>query len=147
MLQIPSVPQNLQYNGSAMTLVDSDVYNICERIRELSPRLIVRLRDGASKPWVVMELCDDGVERLVASYEALDQRILDDLRYMLAVPFEKRLEEADKRVEKHNAELQNPMGMNSEKFDKFAYDFQKALVDSNMVNPKWSKNMPLNKKG
>lgn len=144
MLEIPKVPENLRYNRQNLTLVTSDVFNICERIKEIDKNLIVRLRDNHEKPWVVMELGADGEERYVAAYEELDQRILEDLRYMLAVPFEQRLAAEAKKADEHNARLGH---MSDEKMDRLAWDFQKAMVESNMVNPKWSKNMPLRKRG
>lgn len=143
-LQVVGTPDNLTYRGPGYASVDSDVFNICGRIREISPSLRVVLREGAEKPWTVVEMCSDGVERFVASYEALDQRILEDLRYMLAVPFEKRFEASAREVDRHNDALGD---MPEEKMERFAWDMQRALVESNIVNPKWSKSTPLVKRG
>lgn len=142
MLTVASRPQNLVHNGRNMTVVESDVYNICERIRkEISPDIVVRLREGHEKPWVLLELCRDGEERYISSYEALDQRVIDDLRYMLAVPFAERLAAEERKIEAANAERSK--GMSDESFERFAWEMQRSLVESNLSNPTWTKNTPL----
>jgi len=122
--------------ANAMTQVESDVYNICTRVREIDPSLSVVLQEGHPKPWVVMELGIDGEERFVARYEELDARILENLRYMLAVPFEKRLDVLQRQADKENAERGR---LTEEKIDQLAHAFYDAGVKSNLIDPKWGK--------
>ena len=125
--------------------VESDVYNICMRVQELDPNLRIVLHENHPKPWVVMERGPDGEERFVSRYEELDARIIENLRYMQAVPLEKRIDELQRQADAENAK--HGM-MSEERFEKFAYDFQKALVDSNMSNPVWGRSYRnTNKKG
>lgn len=119
-----------------MTMVESDVYDICNRIKEIDPNLSVALHEGHAQPWVVMERGPDGEDRFVSRYAELDSRILDNLRYMLAVPFEKRVEVLQKQVEENNAKIGH---MNEEQMDRFAHQFRDALVKSNMADPVWSR--------
>lgn len=125
--------------------VESDVYNICNRIKELDSNLRVVLHEGHEKPWVVVERGPDNEERFVARYEELDARIIEHLRYIQAVPFEDRVRKLDKEVEEANA--RHGM-MSDERFEEFAHDFHKALVESNLADPVWMKSYRnTNKKG
>lgn len=130
MLLTPA-PSNLRAAPGAV--VESDVFNICERIKEISPRLTVRVIEGADAPFVVSETGSDGVERFVARYEELDARILENLRYMAAVPFEDRVRKLEREIEASNTEA---LRMPGDRFEEFAYDVQKALVESNITDPK-----------
>jgi hypothetical protein len=93
-------------------LVENDVFSICERIKEIDPNLKVILLEWdekvdtrghtaicscpACKPYAIMETSDDGVERLVCKVRELDERVLTELRRMIAIPFAKRFEELEK---------------------------------------------------
>lgn len=97
-LALPITPDNLvtQYGR----LVESDTYHIAERIRkEVSPSLIIYqdVTDDGRKINGIVERCVDGVDRFVCWHQGeLDQRVIDKLKYMLHVPFEHRLAEAEK---------------------------------------------------
>lgn len=116
--------------------VSSDLYGISHRIKEIDKNLSLVFHKGAKRPWVVMEMCADGEERFVSRYEKADARILDDLRYMLAVPYEHRLEALEQKTAAENAAKEF---MDEETFDRFAYDFHKAAVESNMIDPMWGR--------
>lgn len=133
-------PVNLNFGDARLKYVESDLYGIAERIKELDPSLSVVLHEGHSKPWVVVERGSDGDERFVARYEELDSRVLDHLRYIAAVPFEKRIEKLQREA---NAENKNHGRMTEEQFDRFARDFYDAGKKSGIIDPVWSKNMPL----
>ena len=140
------IPDNIRIGwGADFTrpkLVESDVFNVCERIKEIDPRLFVVLQEEhPTHKWVIMENCVDGECRMVKRYENLTPAILEDLRYMLAVPFAERLKILDRDVEESNALAAR--FMSPEDQEQFVYNFQKGLVDCNFVDPKWSKNMPL----
>lgn len=95
-------PSNLSLPpGNTARFVDSDLYNICERIKQVSPRLqVVLLEDGrGSHTWAIMENCEDGVLRLVKKYRELDGRVITDMQRLLALPFEQRLEQALEEAE------------------------------------------------
>lgn len=95
-------PDNLRVpdHGRAH-LVEADVYHICDRIKELDPNLYVYLLDPPvcfgerTYRYSVTEFCADRVERLVRRYEELDARVIENLEYMLRVPFEHRLQAAE----------------------------------------------------
>lgn len=119
-----------------MSVVDSDVFNIAERVRELDPSLRVVLHENHERPWVVVERCADGEERFVARYAELDARVVDDLRYMLAVPFDQRLAKVAREAEESNERLGR---MTDEQFDRFAWDFKRSLYEANMADFKWGR--------
>jgi hypothetical protein len=85
-------PTNLRLTREdAANMVEGDVYNICERVAEISDRLFIAPQFGQPKPWVVMETGNDGVDYFVLSAEELDARIIDRINYIRGVPFEKRM--------------------------------------------------------
>lgn len=124
-------------NGQRLSVVTSDVYNIAERVREIDSRLRLVLHEGHEKPWVVTETAEDGVEYFVSRYEELGSHILEHLQYMRAVPFKDRFEKLAKEADAANDRIGH---MSDERMEEFAHDFQKALVESNMVDPVWTRN-------
>lgn len=130
-------PANLTVHGDkALAPVDGDVFNICNRIKEIDSRLRIVLHEGHQKPWVVLEMCADGEERFVSRYEELDSRILTDLQRMLAVPFMERVEKLSREIDAKNAQHGR---MTEEQIDQLAHAFRKAAVESNMIDPKWGR--------
>lgn len=133
-LEIPFVPDNVMLPRNTvgkMTVVNSDVFNISARVKEISPRLRIVLQDGHDLPWVVMEDCDDGNVRMVRRYERLDADILTDLQRMLNTPFEVRMREEEKRVEAHNAAMEK---IDADKYEETAWHMRRALRDANMAD-------------
>ncbi len=97
-----AAPSNLHLSPDVQAcVVESDMYDICERIKEISPRLyIIDLRDDKhNHKYAVMEDCKDGQQRLVARYAELDARILENLRYMAKVPLAERVRILEKENE------------------------------------------------
>lgn len=83
--------------GSRGRLVEGDVYDICTRIKELDPSLVIYANDEThAKKFSVVEMCKDHVERLVFTTDELDGRIISKLQHLLFVPFEKRFAEAER---------------------------------------------------
>lgn len=77
--------------------VDGDLYDICERVKEISPALhIAPLNGDDGYAFAVVEKCLDGVDRVVVKVRELDARVLDHLRGMMAKPLAQRLEEIEK---------------------------------------------------
>ena len=91
-------PNNLRFQGVAH-VVESDVYNICERIREVDPDLFIVVADPPrpdGKNFIVMEIDQSGAESLVSRYEELDARIIEDVERMRKIPLPQRLEQLEK---------------------------------------------------
>ncbi len=102
------VPSNLHLDPSVRaSQVTADVYMICDRIAEVSPRLFIEelVRDG-KKSYAIMEYCDDGVARLVFKTKELDARVVEKVQYLRHVPFEKRFQIAED-IEQKNAREQH----------------------------------------
>lgn len=102
-LVIDSRPTNLRLPpelGSAF--VDSDMFGICDRLREYDPDLSVVLLDGAN--FAIVETDRNGVERLVfrvgpgCEIDALDGRVLAKLNYIRSVPADVRLREMEAEI-------------------------------------------------
>ena len=125
-------PDNLK--AGRLKMVDNDLYNICQRIKEVDKNLVLVYHEKHKEPWVVIELCADGVERFVARYETCDAGILDNLRYMLAVPFDKRLAEIERRTELENKQFDQ---IDDDKMDRFLFAFRNAAIRSNFMDPMW----------
>lgn len=125
----PSNMQNVEW-------VTSDVFNIAERVKQIDERLRIALLPNQDRPWAVFEVGPDGVERLVKKYERLDASVLEDLRYMLAVPFEQRLELVTREIDRAN---ESHGGFSGEKFERFAFEFDKAARKSGISDPVWSR--------
>lgn len=66
-------------------LVERDVWNVVEQIRAYDPNLRVKYLEDfggiSDAPYIITEMCRDGVERLVFSVWELDQRVLDRLHF------------------------------------------------------------------
>lgn len=127
-------PSNLRYTGNEqMQLVESDVFNVCQRIKELDPNLFVVLHKGHEKPFVVVEMSRDGEERMVKRYAELTPSILHDLQRMLKIPWEQRFKQLAREVDEHNEARENAW-VESEAMERFAFDMRRALRDANMAD-------------
>ncbi len=93
-----SRPTNLHYGeGVQATIVDSDLYGMCDRIREISPDLfIIALSQDDEYAFVIMERCADGVDRLVIKVKELDGRVEHKLRQLLAQPLDSRMDQLER---------------------------------------------------
>lgn len=100
-------PDNLRVpDGARAHLVESDVYKICERLKEIDPNLYLYALDppvtfgDKTYRWSVNEFCADRVERLVGRFEFLDARIIEHIQYLAHVPFAQRFKEAERVADK-----------------------------------------------
>lgn len=86
-------PTNLRLRESVQVrYVDSDMFDICKRIKEIDERLfIIDLEEGDSHSYAIMETATDGTEMLVTRVKELDERVLEKLRYYAAVPLDHRI--------------------------------------------------------
>lgn len=105
---IPGIaaPTNLLLSDDTKAvMVEKDVYDICERIKELSPNLyILQAMDNDHCAFIIMEHCKDGVDRLVIKVKELDNRVVVHLQKMLHLPLEERVRIAEKLNYRHEQE-------------------------------------------
>lgn len=89
-LYAAGTPSNL--DGCFGHFVESDMFDICGRIAEISPRLRIFVHeDGREKPFVVYErIPETGKDEFVFRTDVLDGRVLEEIRYIQSVPFAKR---------------------------------------------------------
>lgn len=106
-LFLPLNPANLRSNARLnVQAVDSDVYNVCERLRELNDRLYVNTIDDdhdKSRTFVIMEETPTG-SQVVFRTRKLDARVVEHVRYLLHVPFAERFAAAERLMDKWEAE-------------------------------------------
>lgn len=108
-LAVAGRPTNLRLPPDAAAVpVDSDMFNICERVKEISPNLyIILVTDSTDHSFVIMEQAKDGVDYLVFRVSKLDGRVLDKLKYLMAHPLSERLmilEKEEYRLEEERKE-------------------------------------------
>lgn len=107
-LAVGTVPANLVLPpGTLPVPVNSDMYRICDRIREIDESLYIVLLEGQKYPYAIMENCKDGTSRLVFKVYELDARVLDKLRRLMSMPLHyriKKLEQENHRFEQQEHE-------------------------------------------
>lgn len=106
-LHLPFKPSNLEVPyGYSDVHVDGDLYNICERVKEISPDLFIIPLPEGSGPWrfSIGERCKDGVERLVFHTRELDGRVVDELRRIMAMPLNERLRKLEQEEHQFDAD-------------------------------------------
>lgn len=114
-------PSNLHLNSETDKVrhVTGDMFNIAERIGEISPRLYIleverNTKESQSWGFMIMEHCEDGVDRLVFRATksgtksrdggGLDGRVLERLRYMMSLGLHERIAILDRDREKWEKE-------------------------------------------
>lgn len=107
------VPHNLSLPpGVHAAYCDSDVYDICRRVREISPFLSVVVLQGQEDKFthLIVEEGRDGVERLVfrvgpaAQIPELDGRVIHKLQELFTLDFKERIRKLEADNEKWEAE-------------------------------------------
>lgn len=120
-LILPFVPANINSDRMRTQRVTSDVFNVCDQLLALNPRLRVNATeqiDTGQKAFTIVEtnvpVIKEGKhvleDQVVFRTTRLDARVVEHVRYLLHVPAEKRFAEADKLSEKmeqdaHEAEM------------------------------------------
>lgn len=105
-LETPFVPSNLILPPELRGLsVEGDMYNLCERIKDISPNLYINGFVNPEFPWIVVERCVDGKDRVVCKVKELDARLLDYLRKLMAEPLSERI----RLIEKNEYELEKQL--------------------------------------
>jgi hypothetical protein len=109
MLPSGMAPANLHLRDSTKArFVEGDMFDICKRLADISSRLyIVELTDADNAAYVIMESCDDLVQRQVYKLQKgqeLDARVLTKVQYLLNVPFEHRYAAIEAENAKYEAD-------------------------------------------
>jgi hypothetical protein len=106
-LLLPYVPANVRPGGNVkVEAVTNDLYNVSERLRELSPRLAINIttvegEDGSAleRAYTIVEETETGPQ-VVFRCNVLDGRVVEHVRYLLKVPVAQRYQEAEKLADK-----------------------------------------------
>ncbi len=151
-LVIAGVPSNIRLpKGSRGTHIDSDMYDISSRLRELDGSLFVSLIEHADgrAMWAVCETDRAGVESLIfrvgpgCEIDELDGRVIAKLNYIRSVP-------AGERARKLQAELDREAESKREHereqmYDQMGSSFYNNLIKCGFVHtPKAESIRPLN---
>ncbi len=96
-----SVPSNLSVPpGARVAAVESDVLDICARIAEIDPDCrIVVMHAGAKAKFALVQRAADNQEYLVLRADELDQRIVEQLQYIMRWPVKERLARIQKEID------------------------------------------------
>lgn len=85
--------------------VDGDVYNMCERVKQIDERLrVLPMLNDEKYPFAISMICEDGVERLVFRMQELDARSERRLQYLASIPLTQRLDEFEAETAKREAD-------------------------------------------
>jgi hypothetical protein len=101
-LVLPGItPDNLKLDGAIKSaMITSDVFNICERLKELNPRLEVHAiwddRPGGDRGYAIMERVAPDETKLVFKCRELDARVIHEVQYLIGVPFSERMARVEK---------------------------------------------------
>lgn len=118
-------PSNLNLPDSMDAVpIESDLYNICERLKELSPRLhVVYIEGDLERPWTIMEECIDGVSRTVFCCSTLNAEVITRVERIMRIPLETRYAQAEKE---------------NELYEKAAAEEEFERLYENMGRPLWT---------
>lgn len=113
-------PSNLEIPEWMKTkYVSGDLFNICQRVRQISPYLtVIPLEGEGPYHFAIAEDCPDGVTRLVFRCQELDNRTIEHLQEIMFLDFTKRvaafekeqIEAEAKRKEEELTELYETVG-------------------------------------
>lgn len=104
-LVVEGRPSNLHLPPEALhAQVEGDVYRICDRLKEVSPRLNVILADHKGTwAYIIMERCEDGVERKIFMTHELSEATVVRARAAMATDLKTRLVVMEKEQREHEA--------------------------------------------
>jgi hypothetical protein len=107
-LHLPTgvAPTNLHLRDSVTTrFVENDVYDIAKRMREVSPDLYaIEAEENGKVAWIIMEHCNDGIDRLVFRTPHFDGRVIAKLQHLMSVDLHTRLDIIEKEEYKFEAD-------------------------------------------
>lgn len=106
-------PTNLSLPpGTGIAYVDADMYDICERVKEISPDIKIVAYDNDGSKYT-HGICEDTPSKLALIFKVgpacpdtpvLDGRVISKLRRLLAVPLDERLKLIEKEEAKYEAD-------------------------------------------
>lgn len=106
-LMLPSglAPSNLHLRpGVNARYVENDIFDIAKRVRAVDESLhIIELEEDGRVVYAIMEHGRDGIERLVFRVSELDGRVVERLRYLMAMPLHERLDKLEEEELRANA--------------------------------------------
>ncbi|MGZ6852643.1 MAG: hypothetical protein ACXVGB_00665 [Mycobacteriaceae bacterium] len=95
-LHLPTgiAPTNLHLRDTvSVRFVENDIYDIAKRMQEVSSRLYaIEAEEHGRVAWIIMEHCEDGVDRLVFRTPHFDGRVIAKLKYLMSVDLHTRLD-------------------------------------------------------
>ncbi len=152
-LVINGVPSNIRLpEGSRATHVDSDLYAISDRLRELDPSLFINLlehTDGRAV-WAVCETDRAGRASLIfrvgagCEVEVLDGRVIEKINYIRRVPAAERMARLERELAREREARE------ADELDKLYESFGGTLYDNLfrcgfVMTPKSESRTPQNK--
>lgn len=141
-----AAPNNLHFGPNVKaTLVEQDVYNICERLQEVDPALfIIAVEDDKDCAFVIMEHCADGTDRLVWKAKELDPRVVEKAERLRSIPFEHRFKAIEEQIDKDEAEQRELE--HEELYEKLGAPMLRELERTNFIDRRRKMVLPLSNK-
>jgi hypothetical protein len=141
-----AAPNNLHFPPHVKaTLVEKDVFNICERLAEIDKSLFVIAVEGDRDcAFVIMEHCADGTDRLVWKAKELDARAVEKAEKLRAVPFEHRFKAIADQIDKEEQE-QREHDLD-ELYERLGAPMLRELERTNFIDRKSKTVLPLTNK-
>lgn len=140
-------PENVR--GRFGSYVTGDMYDIALRLQELDKRLVVQAYEppvtqfGRTYNFAIVEVGQDGVERLVMRVQELDARVIERCERMLRIPFAQRFEAAEKENEKWEEEQKQKQL--DELYEKMGGNMRIQLERCGFTDPWGPKYAPMNR--
>lgn len=132
-LTVAGIPSNIILpEGSKAQFVESDLYDICERIRELDEnlRVVVLEHVDGRAVFAITEIDRQGNVNLVmrigpgCKIDALDGRVIDHLNWIRAIPADVRAAQIEKEIAAERAYA------DEQKAEKLYEDMGQTLYDN-----------------
>lgn len=141
-----AAPNNLHFGPNVKaTLVEQDVYSICERLAEVDPALFVIAVEGDKTcAYVIMEHCADGTDRLVWKAKELDARVVEKAERLRSIPFEHRFKAIEEQIDKEEQE-QREADLD-ELYERLGAPMLRELERTNFIDRKSKTVLPLTNK-
>lgn len=133
-LIVPFRPSNLEVPPEMRNAyVEGDLFNICERVAEVSPHLGIIPLPEARHPWkyAIVEHCRDGVERLVFEVRELDGRVIQELHRIMAKPLSERVKDVE--AMEHQWEAEEVERELEDMYERFGRDMWSQLEHDGFV--------------
>lgn len=118
--------------GMHVQEVEGDLYDICSRLAEISPRIFVNLLTGDDQhAFAIMEHCIDGVDRMIFKVQTLDQRVLRKVEGIMALSLSERIAKAEQ--ENYRFEADQKEQEFEELYDKLGAPMRRELERTGFI--------------